>query len=254
MRLEEVVNRHYHQLNDNDMHILKYILNHAQTCYQLSINELARACNVSKSSVLRFTQKLGFSGYSEFKVFLKWDNRREKTDSHYIEPLYTDIDATLNDLSDKSFDAISELLYQARTIFVYGSGVAQTNCALELQRQFANAQRHLVVIHDQTEFEIIQQSMTPEDVIIIISLSGDTPALIPQAEWLAAKGVPIISVTNLKNNKIAQMATHHLYATSTFTSVTAYRDIISFVPFAIVLEHMFRHYLTYEEKRDHPDQ
>ncbi|SDZ10009.1 RpiR family transcriptional regulator, glv operon transcriptional regulator [Evansella caseinilytica] len=248
MKLEEVVNRHYHQLNDNDMYILKYILNHKKTCYQLSINELAQVCNVSKSSVLRFTQKLGFSGYSEFKIFLKWDNQREKQESHYVDPLYTDIEATLTDLSEKPFDAISALLYEARTIFVYGSGLAQTNCALELQRQFANAQRHLVVIHDQTEFETVQQSMSPKDVIIIISLSGDTPALIPQVEWLTAKGVPIISVTNLKNNKIAQMATHHLYATSSFTSVTSYRDIISFVPFAIVLEYMFRHYLEYEEK------
>ena len=39
MQLEELINQHYSKLNDNDFHILKYILNHKHTCYHLGIDK-----------------------------------------------------------------------------------------------------------------------------------------------------------------------------------------------------------------------
>lgn len=42
MQLEELINQHYSKLNDNDFHILKYILNHKHTCYHLGIDALVK--------------------------------------------------------------------------------------------------------------------------------------------------------------------------------------------------------------------
>ncbi|MCY8507811.1 MurR/RpiR family transcriptional regulator, partial [Bacillus atrophaeus] len=81
MSLEELINQHYNKLNDNDFYILKYILNHKHTCYLLGINDLAKECSVSRSSILRLSQKLGFSGYSEFRVYLKWEDQPEEGES-----------------------------------------------------------------------------------------------------------------------------------------------------------------------------
>lgn len=78
MRLEQLVNSNYSKLNDNDIYILRYILNNKEKCSTISINELAKLCNVSRTTVLRMVQKLGFDGYSEFKVYLKWQIEKEK--------------------------------------------------------------------------------------------------------------------------------------------------------------------------------
>ena len=39
MQLEELMNKHYKKLNENDFHVLKYILNHQDTCYKLGIKD-----------------------------------------------------------------------------------------------------------------------------------------------------------------------------------------------------------------------
>lgn len=54
MKLEELVNRNYQQLNDNDLYIWNYIIHHRKECERLSIDELALRCSVSRSTILRY--------------------------------------------------------------------------------------------------------------------------------------------------------------------------------------------------------
>ncbi|MBB5175040.1 MurR/RpiR family transcriptional regulator [Texcoconibacillus texcoconensis] len=249
MRLEELINEHYEQLNENDMHVLKYILNHKQTCYHMGINELAETSHVSRSSIHRMTKKLGFSGYSEFRVFLKWEDQPDQPSNNHTVLLENDITTTVKNLSNIDFEEISDLLYAANRIFIYGTGTAQLMCAIEAQRMFAVTHTFITVIHDQTEFENIYPGIKETDVLIILSLSGDTPTLVPQVKKLIARGIDFISITNLKNNKLAQMSPYNIYATTTPTTAKDNTEIVSFIPFYIALETLFRRYVEYIENQ-----
>ena len=46
MRLEEIINHHRKDLNETDMVVWKYILQHRREARHISIHELARACAV----------------------------------------------------------------------------------------------------------------------------------------------------------------------------------------------------------------
>ncbi|WP_079708961.1 MurR/RpiR family transcriptional regulator [Paraliobacillus ryukyuensis] len=247
MKLEEIINQYYDQLNENDLYILKYIVTNKDSCYKKSINELADACNASRSSVLRLAKKLNFSGYSEFRVFLKWENKQECAKGNHTASLENSIQTTLKDILHKEGDAINQLLFQANRIFIYGSGTAQTFCAYEAQRLFAIIHHYLIVIHDKAEFDTIASDIREDDLVIILSLSGDTPSLIPQVQQLVVKDVPFISITNLKNNKLAQMTPYNLYATSTATKTNNQTELISFIPFYIALELLYRKYVEFLE-------
>ena len=59
MRLDEIINTHRQSLNDTDMVIWKYILQHREVARHISIHELAKACCVSSTTIVRFAQKLG---------------------------------------------------------------------------------------------------------------------------------------------------------------------------------------------------
>lgn len=74
MKLESLVNERYNSFSDGEMEIAKYILQNKEIIHTLSINQLANNSLSSKSSVLRFAQKLGFSGFTELKNFMKWGN------------------------------------------------------------------------------------------------------------------------------------------------------------------------------------
>ena len=247
MSMEELINEHYEQLNENDMHVLKYVLNHKEQSSQMGINELAEACHASRSSVHRMTKKLGFAGYSEFRVFLKWESQPKETGGNHMQRLETDVAVTIKNLAAMDFTAIIEKLARANRLFIYGSGTAQLYCAAEAQRLFAIVHRFVTVIHDSKEFETIFPAMEEEDVVMILSLSGDTPALLPQARKLNARGLPFISITNLKNNKLAELSPHNIYATSTAGASKHGAEIVSFVPFYIVLETIFRKYVEHFE-------
>ncbi|MDZ5784325.1 MurR/RpiR family transcriptional regulator [Marinococcus luteus] len=249
MSLEEVINTYYGELNDNDMHILKYILNHKENCRDMGINELADATLASRSSIHRLTKKLRFSGYSEFKVFLKWEEANSEETGDYMQQLENDIEVTLKNLGSLHFEPICEKLYHAGRIFIYGTGTAQLTCAREAQRLFALQQTFVTIIYDKTEFESMLKAMVPEDIVIIISLSGDTPSLIPHVQQLTARGITFISITNLKNNKLAQMSPFSIYAATSTTHSNNGEEIVSFIPLTIALETLFRKYISYKEEQ-----
>ena len=80
MRLQELINKYYSQLNENDLYIWNYISNHKNECEKLAIDQLAHKCNVSRTTILRFAKKISLKGYSELKLYLKLDNQENKED------------------------------------------------------------------------------------------------------------------------------------------------------------------------------
>ena len=76
--IENIYNNFYSKLTENEIYIFDYIMKHSQKVRKMSITELATILAVSKSTISRFTQKIGFSGYAEFKFYLnnEADNQR----------------------------------------------------------------------------------------------------------------------------------------------------------------------------------
>lgn len=245
------MNEHYDSLNENEIHILNYIMNNKKECSGLSINELAIKCNVSKSSMLRFTKKLGFSGYSEFKYCIKWETESKESnvdERNITEVLIEDIQSTLRHLNLDQIDEICEVIYKARRVFVYGTGYSQVNVAKDLQRNFMAINEYFYMIHDNDQIETIVEDLTSEDVMIIISLSGNSKILFPVMKQLNAKKITVISMTNLKSNYLSSMAQYNLYATSSYVK-TPIRDLITFIPFFILGEVLSRQYLLYKMEK-----
>ena len=137
MNLAELVNSNYNKLNENDLHIVKYILNNKKNCYKMGIIELANKCNVSKSTILRLTQKLGLSGYSEFKIFLKWeDNKNIEEDNDYIENICKSLNDTIKNNDNENIKKICKIIHDSQRIFIYGTGRAQQMYVEEIKRLF----------------------------------------------------------------------------------------------------------------------
>ncbi|MNM40598.1 HTH-type transcriptional regulator GlvR [compost metagenome] len=252
MKFEEVVNEHYDSLNESELHILSYVMNNKEQSSSLSINELAKKCNVSKSSLLRFTKKIGFSGYSEFKFYIKWEKEERQSsveDKDITQSLIKDIELTLKHINLKQIDEICEVLYKARRIFFYGTGYSQMNVIKDLQRSFMSINEYFYIIHDNEQIESIVEDLTFQDVVIIISLSGNSKTLFPIMKKLNAKKVKVISITNLEANYLSSMAPYNLYVTVARVK-TQIRELTTFIPFYIMGEVLCRQYLIYKLKKD----
>ncbi|MBU5342221.1 MurR/RpiR family transcriptional regulator [Caldibacillus thermoamylovorans] len=217
MELVAIINKHYENLNNNDLYVLNYILEHKVECQNMSITQLSKKCNMSTSSILRMTQKLGFSGYSEFKFALKndlsnkIDFKQFKSKKNYIELFENSINDTLKHFQNTNTKEIIKCLKDARHVYIYGTGWAQKLAGEQLMRVFFSCNRPIILIQHYTEFKLMLPNYTKDDFIIIISLSGKIEHIIDSLRILKLNNVPTLSITDFKNNQLASLATYNLY-------------------------------------------
>ncbi|MFW6389957.1 MAG: MurR/RpiR family transcriptional regulator, partial [Halanaerobiales bacterium] len=63
----------YHSLPRSEKKVADFILNQPEEIIYLSVSELAKNCQVSDSTIIRFCKDVGFNGYQEFKLMLAQD-------------------------------------------------------------------------------------------------------------------------------------------------------------------------------------
>ena len=155
MRLEELLNQYSDRLSENDLYIWDYVEKHKKQCENMTIEELARKCNVSRTTVLRFTKKLSLKGFGEFKVHLKMENDDKKQDTSKAVKVCLAYEEMMQDMVQQDFREISKLVYQAKRIFVYGTGMVQKIVAKEFKRLFYFTDKRFYDFSGVTEYETV---------------------------------------------------------------------------------------------------
>lgn len=67
--IESLYNENYSKMSENELYIFDYVMKNIAPISRISITDLSKELAVSKSTISRFTQKIGFSGFSEFKFY-----------------------------------------------------------------------------------------------------------------------------------------------------------------------------------------
>ena len=104
------------RFNETDLMIYKYIAAHEVEVSYMTIRDLARANHVSTSSILRFCEKTGCEGYSEFR-----DALRERVRAREDHELGSDIREILEYFGRTRSAAFSESVERAARL-IHASG------------------------------------------------------------------------------------------------------------------------------------
>lgn len=252
MRLEELVNKYYDELNQNDVHIWRYISNNKKKCSRLTIEELASFCNVSRTTILRFAQKLSLKGFSELKIYLKWETSEEvEMESEAIKVMCDGYTRAINDIAKRDFTGACKLIYDANRVFVYGSGDIQMNVARQLKMMFLHGGECLYDFEglsiDATFFSLVN----PDDVVILISLNGESKNVVELAKKMKLNNVKIVSITKLKDNTLASLSDENIYITTSQVNFDSnYRSFESYTILYNVAEILFVRYGLYKKNRN----
>ncbi|MDR3593891.1 MurR/RpiR family transcriptional regulator [Clostridium sp.] len=248
MRLESLIKENYEKLNENDLYIWNYILHHKKECQTMSIQELASKCNISHTTILRFTRKLGLQGYGEMKFHLKWEDKQQnQLDNRGIEKSYKDIEKTMEMMKKRDFYDVFELLENADRIYVYGSGEVQKNAANDLKRSMIFGNKLLYALEEREETNVIMDVLSSKDIFFLLSLSGNNLFMNKFAHKLKQKGVKIISITQVGNNELASLSDVSLQFYTHPISVNENQmQIYSTVQFFLVNQILLLKYLEYK--------
>jgi len=213
-----------------DRHIADYIVNHPNDIAEITLDELADRTYASKSTVLRFFKKNGYSGFNEFKIQLAIEMNM------YLREEYSQY-ATLP--FDKN-DNLDKIIYKITSQNIYSlletSSVNSDNKLEEIAEKIIRANhlyffgidRSASIIHDaylhffrtgipttycSSEMEILtySQFLKPNDVIFFYSYTGEDAPLVNALKIINHKKTCCVSITRNKKNSIMSQCNYNLY-------------------------------------------
>ncbi|WP_455542771.1 MurR/RpiR family transcriptional regulator [Intestinibacter sp.] len=249
MRLDELINKHYSSLNENDFYIWDYISKHKKECEKLAIDQLAYKCNVSRTTILRFAQKISLKGYSELKIYLKLENEEAKDNTNEMDTLCDNYYKVIKSIKEKDCTEIFKKLDSARNIYVYGIGMVQSSIKKELKRLFMTTGKYFYDLSGYKEAEFCLNSVDSNDLFILISVSGENKFVNDFAAKLKVKNIPIISITKLKENNLSKISDYNLYISALTLDDEINGISYDFVTsYFLLIEILFFKYLEYKKR------
>ena len=254
MQLTERINAHLRDLSDADKCIWRYIESNRAAACRSSIHDLARACAVSSASVVRFAQKLGFDGFGEMKAVMRMEKTAHPIPANDVRnSLSSFYDQTWRTLMRRDYTRASRLIHEAHRIFAYASGYVQTNVMQEMKRLFIYDNILIYEIAGREEFYSVYQTAGKDDLFIFISLSGESERVVEFADRLNLKGVPILSITEMRHNALAARSTENLYVMPAEIGLAeneARLQFKSMLAYFLLLEIWYVHYRLYVQEQE----
>jgi RpiR family murPQ operon transcriptional repressor len=212
------------QLTSIEKKIAEYILEDPERIKNLNTYEIAKNCDTSQASIVRFSKKLGFSGFPDFKLSLSQDIGNRKAESHvnimHEELKSTDsfeiigkkvatenIRAVNNTYEITDFNELEkavQAINNARKIMLVGvgfSGIVARDFYFKLMElgkvaSFEN-DSHMQLSYLST--------MNENDILFVISHSGKTLELFNLAKVAKNKEIKIITLTSVASNPIREL-------------------------------------------------
>ena len=210
MDFEMLVNQYYESLSSTERHIAHFIIEHKSTIDTYSSEDLAKACLVTRPTILRTLKKLGIATYSELKFLLKQHKTHEVVDIE-LDDISNHYHQMIEDIFSKEYHSICKLLLNAKQIYIYGTGNEQKSIVEEFKRMMLSLGMMVMDFYDQGEVEFQLSHFSEEDVFILVSLSGESTKALDIIKKIKPTDIKLLSLTKLKNNTMSLLCDYNLY-------------------------------------------
>ena len=215
-------------MSNHEQRIADFLLENVEAVRRHSSKSLADSIGVSQSSVVKFSQKLGYKGYSDFKLSLTESMART---AHLPKAIHGDISVdddittvgrkliahksvSLNETLGVNGEAelirAVQLLASADRILVAGVGASSL-----VARDFAYKLMKLgkaVLVESDTHVQVANAATLKQgSVVLAISESGLTQDVIRVAETGLQQGADVISLTRFSRNPLVEVASVRLF-------------------------------------------
>lgn len=216
----------YDKLSRKHRGVADFVLRSPAEVSVLSSASLADRLGVSNSTVIRFSQALGFSGYAELKQDLLSDLQQDlRPVEHFrlsengalddtldglVRQEVANINTTLSRLSRADFSTIAEAICAAERVYLVGESISSV-LAYHLYYMLQQVQIDAVnPLADVIPFEERVLRMSPNDLVIGFSFPLYSRSTLERLRLARERGVPVVAVTDSETAPAALLARHVL--------------------------------------------
>lgn len=215
-------------LQPSERRVAEAFLARPDWAIEASSQEVGTAAGVSRATVVRTCQRLGFAGYPQLRVLLARDLGIDRSAAvaaaepglrEFYRTVADSLDVMTALLDDESVDRAVRILAGARRIIVAGNGLSAPVAAEAAMRLTAIGQPADAPPDHMTQ-QIQARLLTADDACLIVSGSGATDTSLRVAEAAAAAGAPVVVLTSFGRTPLAEHATVTLVTGMRQTSFT----------------------------------
>ena len=213
--MTEIINSYYPSLTNSEQKVATFVIEHLDNVIYYSVTDLAEEAGVGETTVLRFCRKIGLKGYQEFKLTIaqnlseldKGKNHSEST--HLTQTIKSNtikvIENTASMVNEANLDQAINLLRNAKSIHFFGVGTSGIT-AQDAKSRLLRIGIHAEAITDSHLQAMSAATLTNDDVVVGISISGSTRDTLESLEIAKANGAKIIAITYYSRSPITKFA------------------------------------------------
>lgn len=207
VRIREALDR----LNPSERKVAECILTDPKQVIEWSVAQLAESSGASQAAIVRLCKSLGLKGFPDLKLKIAGDLQETISDSHGYQEIrpHDSIETIIQNVSANNIQSIRdtvkildpemvskavEALERAERIFFFGMG-ASNLIALDAQHKFLRINKTCLSFADPHVQLVTAVTMTPRDVAVGISYSGQTREVIATMKAAQEQGATTISIT-----------------------------------------------------------
>ena len=207
------------KLSPNEKSIMTYVIKNLQAVKNMSIRELANTCFVSTTTIFRFVQKLGYEGYSEFiDAIIETEAETRKIHipsiiekENYSESYLKNIVEAVKVITDEKYEKFKSIMSHNPDIYIIAEGLSR-EVGQYFLRLLTTVGFNVSFPKESYEKSNALKKIKKDDVILVLSYTGDNEQVVHELEKIFAIATPtIMSFTRADNNAIQNMSDLNFY-------------------------------------------
>lgn len=216
------INAAYYKLTASEKKVADFLMGHLAEAQFLSISDLAESCGVAEATISRFCRRLGYGGYSAFKLAIAKSAVRSAPVEGVcgeVSPkdtprgmgeklLHANTKAmaqTLELLNPAALERAAGLLAEARGVYCMGQGGSMI-LAMEAAHLFSTCWPYYHAVQGSHLQAITAALLGEEDVLLFFSYSGSTRDILDLMKVVKGRGCRVILITRFPKSPGAALA------------------------------------------------
>jgi RpiR family transcriptional regulator, carbohydrate utilization regulator len=238
-------------MTESERLIAEYILNNPEEVFNLKIENLSKKLNVSLPTVFRFSKKLGFKGFKDFKVALIRDmaigmnieienideDSIESTTINVFEKIRANLKETLSLINYDDLARAVDILTSSKRIIFFAVSYS-ASVALDAYAKFLSAGFNSIYDTETYTQRVISTQCTPKDVAIGISFSGASREVVDCMKNAKQNGANTIGLTAFIKSPITEFSRLCIYTAPVHARYQRI-DLASKMSFAAILDSLY---------------
>ena len=208
----------YDEMGKAEKQIADWILENPGKIISLSIVELAELCKCSEATIVRFSKRLGMSGYQELKISLAAEggsasvnSNISKKDTAYsiyekvCNDIYLSLERTKKSLDADAVSLAADKICKAKKIVLFGLGNS-ASIAIDASHKFLRAGLNAIAYTDNHMQVIAASHLKEGDVAIGVSHSGSSKDIVDALKIAKEHKASTIAITNIGKSPILKVS------------------------------------------------